>query len=363
MNKKMLWCLCGLSLVACSKSETVSEGPRPAVVITVQDGVEAGLRAYSGEVRARHEVDLGFRIGGKIVERPVTLGQRVTKGQVLARLDPQDVRLSADAAAAQVAAAEADLKLAQAEFERAQRMVEQKFISASVLDSRRTQFEAARSRLEQARAQQGVSRNQLDYAQLNASMDGVVTATPADAGQVVGAGQAVVRLADPREIEVLIWVPESRVSEVQVGMPAFVRPWSAQDKTLAGKVREVAASADSTTRTYAVRVAVAQPEGALSLGATAGVAFPQTEGKAGVTLPLPAVVRKQDAAYVWVVGADGTPTQRAVELAGWRDQTVTIRSGLKAGDKVVTVGAHTVVPGMKLRPVEQAAPVALDVSR
>lgn len=363
MKKTLLLSACVLAMTACGKRENAPEGPRPAVVQTVREGAEAGLRAYSGEVRARHEVDLGFRLGGKIVERPVALGQRVAKGQLLARLDPQDARLSAEASTAQVGAAEADLKLAEAEYERARRLVEQKFLSASALDSRRTQFEAAQSRLKQARAQQGVSGNQLDYTRLVAGMDGVITAAPGEAGQVVAAGQAVLRLADPQEIEVLIWVPESRVSELKLGMAAFVRPWSAQDRTLSGKLREIAASADTATRTYAVRVAVDKPEGLLSLGSTAAVAFAQREANATVTLPLPAVVRKQDRAYVWVVGPDGALSKRAVEVAGWRDETVTLRSGLRAGERVVTVGAHTLSEGAKVRPIEQSAPVALDLSR
>lgn len=364
MNRTLVLGACALALAACGKPETPPAGPRPAIVMTVQEGVEQGLRLYSGEVRARHEVDLGFRLGGKIAERPVNLGQRVVKGQLLARLDPQDARLSAESSAAQVAAAEADFKLAEAEFQRAQRLVEQKFLSASALDTRRTQLEAAQSRLRQARAQQGVSGNQLEYTRLTAGMDGVITAAPGEVGQVVAAGQSVLRLADPREIEILIWVPESRVGELKPGMPALVRPWNAQDKTLSGSLREVAASADPTTRTYAVRIAVAKPDGTLNLGATAAVGFPQADARAVVTLPLPAVQRGADGATsVWVVAADGAVARRAIQVAAWGDQVVSVRSGLKPGERVVTVGAHTLSEGTTVRPVEQKAPVALDIQR
>ncbi len=355
--------LCLFALAACQRQKPPERVPRPVVTTTVQTGADAGLRIYSGEVRARHEVDLGFRVPGKLVERPVVQGQRVRRGELLARLDPADARLSDESARAQVATAQANLALAKAEYARAQRLLAQRFISQSALDARKTQLDAAESSLQQAQAQQGVSGNQLGYTSLLAGNDGVITATPAEPGQVVAAGQAVVRLADPRELEVLIWVPESRVAEVKVGEAAFVRPWDAQDKTLPARVREVAASADTATRTYAVRVALAQPDASLTLGATAAVAFRHADAQAGVSLPLPALVRKQGATQVWVVAADGTVSPRDVEVAAYRDEVAIVRAGLKPGDRVVTVGAHALSVGEKVRVVDAQAPVALDITR
>ncbi|MDQ8022604.1 MAG: efflux RND transporter periplasmic adaptor subunit [Moraxellaceae bacterium] len=368
MKHAVLVLLPSLLLAACNKPEPPPPAPRPVVVVNAGDEAGHGLRLYSGEVRARHEVDIGFRVGGKIVERKVSAGEAVKRGQLLARLDAQDLRLSDNAARAAVAAAEADVTLARAEFQRAETLVSQRFVSASALDSRRNQLQAAEARLRQVQAQAGVQGNQVSYSALLADRDGVIVAAPAEAGQVVAAGQVVVRLADPREREILIWVPETRIAQVKVGQPAFVRPWNAQERTLPGSVREVAAAADTTTRTYAVRIAVPGADDSLPLGATAGVGFP-VEEKVAIALPLPAVQRAAGGAgstgptHVWVVGADDIAQPRKVEVAAWRDELAVIASGVQPGERVVVVGAHALTAGEKVRPVAQSAPVALDVKR
>lgn len=353
-----------LALAACAEREAAPPAPRPAVVMTLSHSAEAGALAYPGEVRARHEVDLGFRIGGKLVARPVSLGERVRAGQVLARLDPQDVQLAASAAQAQVAAAEADLALAQAEFERAKVLAAQQFISATMVDTRRTQLEASQARLAQARAQQGAAANQVGYASLLAPRDGVVTALPVEVGQVLAAGQVAVRVADPAALEVLAWIPESRIGQLQAGQAALVRLWHAPQKTYAGTLREVAASADGVTRTYAVRVALQNADAAFHLGATAGVAFPGTaELGQGFALPLSAVVRGNGQARVWVVDAQQRVSARPVTVLAFRDETAFVSGALQDGERIVTLGAHTLREGEAIQPLDASAPVALDVAR
>lgn len=352
-----------LVLGACARHEPPAAVPRPAVVMTIGSSPDAAWMVYSGEVRARHELDQSFRIGGKVVTRLVSLGDKIRKGQVLARLDPQDVQLSASASNAQVAAAEADLSLAQTELERARSLAANKFISKSVLDTRHTQVEAAQAKLKQAKAQANVSGNQVGYTTLLAERDGIVTALPVEAGQVVAAGQTVARIADPAEIEVLIWVPESRATMVKAGMAAFVRPWNAQGKTLAAEVREIAGSADATTRTYAVRVGLKQLDESLTLGSTAAVAFAAPSSASDIAIPLPALIKKGATPQVWLVDSQNKLQLRPVEVAEYRDEAAVIRRGLANGDRVVTVGAHTLTAGTSIRPIEQKAPVALDVAR
>ncbi|MDQ7989800.1 MAG: efflux RND transporter periplasmic adaptor subunit [Candidatus Dactylopiibacterium sp.] len=365
MRSRICAPLCvALLLAACGKETPQAERVRPAVVVTVGAGAMAGPTLYPGEVRSRYEADLAFRVGGKLVERRVNPGDRVRKGQLLARLDPTDVALSAQSAAAQLAAAQADLALARAEYERAQTLVEKKFLSASVLDARRSQFEAAQARVAQARASHGVSDNQLAYTRLTADRDGVVTALPVEVGQVVAAGQLVARLADPAEREVLIWIPEGRERTLQVGQPAMVRAWSAPGRNYRGVLREIAASADATTRTYAARIRIEDADAALGLGASAGAGFVADARPAGLTLPLGAVVRGEgDHAQVWVVGEDARVSARAITVVAWRDAEVIVGSGLATGERVVSVGAHALVAGEKVRPVEQGAPVVMDVRR
>lgn len=351
-------------LAACKPAVETAPALRPVLVSTVSAGAGATPFLYPGEVRSRYEVDLAFRVGGKLIERRVNPGDRVRKGQVLARLDPADLALAQTSAAAQLAAAEADLALARTELERAKALQAQKFVSASVVDSRRTQFEAAEARVAQARAARHQSDNQLGYAELSASRDGVVTAAPVEAGQVVAAGQMAFRIADPATREVLIWIPEGRNTGLQIGQPALVRAWSKPGKDYHGSLRELAASADATTRTYAARVSVQDADAALSLGASAGAGFLQTTAAGGVELPLAAVLRGEgNAARVWVVDADSRVQARAVTVSAWRDEHAVIGSGLAAGERVVSVGAHALVAGEKVKPLDERAPVVLDATR
>ncbi|WP_332671322.1 efflux RND transporter periplasmic adaptor subunit [Aromatoleum sp.] len=348
---------------ACSPPPAEEKAPRTVLVHTVPQATAVPtLNIYTGDVRARHETDLAFRIGGKIVERRVDVGERVRRGDVLARLDPQDVRLAANAAASRVAAAEADLALARAELERSRSLRARNFISESALDSQRTAAEAAGARLRQARAEAASAGNQTAYASLEADHDGVVVATPVEAGEVVAAGQAVVRVARLDEREVSIHVPESRVAAITVGSGATVRLWAAPQREYAGTVREIAPAADAATRSYAVRVSVPHADAALSLGATATVAF-AAQSEAQAVLPLPALTRIDGQPVVWVVDDASTAQPVRVEPGEFREGGVAIRAGLPAGARVVVAGVHRLVAGETVRAVDEAAPVSLDVAR
>lgn len=361
---KVWWWLTPLLaiLVGCSETRESAPVPPPVLVRTVRASAEAVSNSYTGDVRARHEADLGFRIGGKLIERRVDVGASVRRGQILARLDPQDSALSARAAAAQRAAAETDLALAQAEYDRAVGLKEKNFISGSVLDARRSALDAAKSRVQQARAQADLAANQAAYTTLTADRDGVATAILAEPGQVVAAGQPIARIAQPGEREVLIHVPESRIADLRVGLAAQVRPWAA-DREYAGEVREIAPAADAATRTYAVRVAVAKTDEGLPLGATAGVVIGGAARTESIRLPLPAVTQHDAGPEVWVVTADQRVEPRPVGVAAWREDSALIATGLTPGERVVVAGVHKLVAGQLVRPVEQTAPVALDIAR
>lgn len=349
-------------LAACGQHQPPAVSPRPVIVTTVAPQTSATLAAYAGEVRARHETDLAFRIGGKIVERRFNLGDTVKRGDVLARLDAGDAQLAATAGAAQVAAAEAELALARAEYERARHLAAKNFVSGTAVDTRQTQWQAAAARLNQARAQAGVAGNQLGYTTLIAGHNGVITAAPGEAGQVVAAGQAVVRLADPTEREILIHIPESRIAGVKPGLPALIRPWSAPESQLAGQVREVAASADNATRTFAVRVTLADGSAPLRLGTTAAVGFPG-EAEAAVKLPLAAVLERDGQSRVWIVGSEGKVSAKTVGVAAFQDSGILVKSGLASGDRVVVVGAHALSDGMVVKAIDERSPPALDAKR
>ena len=202
-------------LAACSKPEPVVEAPRPVVVFTLASAQVAPAALYTGEVRARYESDLAFRIGGKIVERRVDVGAVVKPGQLLARLDPADAGLNAEAARAQLAAAENEFAYARAEVLRYRDLVAKNFVSRSVLDAKETAFRSATARVEQARAQASVAGRQAGYTSLLADQPGVITAVGAEVGQVVKDSAVVMKLARDGEREVLIAVPETRIGELK----------------------------------------------------------------------------------------------------------------------------------------------------
>ncbi|MCL2657688.1 MAG: efflux RND transporter periplasmic adaptor subunit [Betaproteobacteria bacterium] len=354
--------LLAIAVAGCTKETQKKEAPRPALVRQISLGDTEQAFVYSGEVRARHEADLGFRVGGKILERRVNLGDRVRRGQLLARLDPKDVALAANAAKAQVAAAEADEKLAEAEYERTHSLAAKNYVSSSVVDQRYSALLAAQARLKQARSQADIALNQNAYANLLADRDGVVTQVAADAGQVVAVGQPVVRLADSIEREVLIYVPERRIAGLKPGAAALVRSWAMPEQTFEAEVREVGAAADAATRTYPVRVRIKADTDQFALGSTAAVAFPGVLS-GSVVLPHGALVERDGKALVWVVEQNGVVQPRNVEVGSLREDGALIKAGLADGDKVVVVGAYKLVAGMKVTPVPESAPAALDVTR
>jgi RND family efflux transporter MFP subunit len=237
----------------------------------VSIGGTGAATVFAGEVKARHESELGFRIGGKIVARLVDVGAHVKKGTPLARLDPADVALQAQAAKAAVAAAQTEHEFAKAEFDRYDNLYRQKFVSGSALDQKRNVMNANAAKLEQAQAQLAVASNQAGYATLVADQDGVVTTVSAEVGQVVTSGQPVVRVAREDEREVAISVPENRLDELKAAKRLAVALWANPDKVYAATVREIAPAVDASTRTFAVRVSIVAPDADVRWGMTANV--------------------------------------------------------------------------------------------
>lgn len=339
--KHALVLLAAALLAACGEKPVEPEPVRPVLTQTVVAGAGAGRDVYAGELRARYETDLAFRIGGKLVARPVDPGARVKKGQVLARLDSEDARLAAQAASAQTASAEGDFALAKAELDRYQDLLAKKFISASAFDARRNAFDAAKARLEQLRSQGSISANQAGYTTLVADADGVVLSVAAEPGQVVAAGQPVMRIARAGEKEVAVNAPESQLARFKVGTAVAITLWSEPGKTYAGRIREVAGGADPVTRTYDVRVTAINPPPDARLGMTANVVFASTPDASLVLLPLTALARDGESAAVWVVDTKTHQVKlRRVTVGQFREDGVTITAGLSAGDLVVTAGVH-----------------------
>ena len=339
-----------LSLVtACSQPEPPPEPVRAVKLLTVGASELQTVQEYAGEVRAGVESRLGFRVAGKLVERPVQLGQRVQAGQVLAQIDPQDYQLSAAAARAQVAAAQTQYDLAAADYQRYGKLREQNFISGAELERRETTLKAARSSLQQAQAQAQAQGNQAQYTRLQADASGVVTGIDAEPGQVLAAGTPVVRLAHDGARDVVIAVPEDKVTRLQPGQPVQVRAWSTGE-SLPGTVREVAASADPVTRTFTVKVKI-DPASAPPLGSTVHV-VPQAlaaKGAQAIKLPTTALRQEGQATAVWVYEADkGAVRSQVVQVATADGNDAVIVGGLTPGMRVVSTGVHVLTPGQKV---------------
>ena len=260
-----------LSLQGCSDPESEDKAPARPALVAQPLSADASQDVFPGEIRARYEPELGFRIGGKISQRLVDVGDRVSEGTVLAKLDTDDVSLKLDAVRAQMASAQADHKLASSELERYRELMERNVISRSQFDSFESRYDASVAQLRQARANLKVARNQADYASLKAPRDGVIAQRLAEAGQVVAAGQAVFVLAIDGDREVRIDLPEQDVGRFKIGMPVAIELWSRPGEVFEGKIRELSPAADPRSRTFEARVAFENATVGADLGQSARV--------------------------------------------------------------------------------------------
>ena len=336
-------------LGACSRPQPAEEPLRAVKTLVVgEDSLHADAE-FSGEVRARVESQLGFRVAGKIIRRPVALGQRVKAGQVLAQLDPQDYQLNVAAAQAQLAAAATNRDLAAADLKRFRELREQGFISGAELERHDSNWKAAQAQFDQAQAALSGQGHQAAYTSLVADAAGVITELAADVGQVVAAGSPVVRLAQDGPRDVWFSVPEDKVARLSVGSAAQVQAWS-QTTAVAATVREVAASADPVTRTYAVKLGL-DAKDAWPLGSTVTVtaAALRHSGQSALTVPTSALVRDGNASAVWLLDPKAMTVQlQPVQIATADGNAVVLSGGLKPGMEVVAAGVHVLTPGQKV---------------
>ncbi|CDH44011.1 MAG: efflux RND transporter periplasmic adaptor subunit [Candidatus Competibacteraceae bacterium] len=341
-----------LLLAACSPAS--SDAPpviRPVkTVITTSQPLDLTAQ-YAGEVRARYEIPLAFRVGGKITGRPVEVGQSVSAGEMLMQLDPGDLALTEQALRAQLGAARADRDQAHAEWQRAKALLARKLISLSDFDARRSAYEAAQARFDQAQSQLSGGTRQTGYTQLQADRAGVVTSMQAEVGQIVAAGQPVLHLALPGEKEIAISIPENRRDELSMGQDVSITIWAVPGKLYQGRIREISPLADPLTRTYGVKVTLMDPDDAVQLGMTAAVQSRHRVAEASVRLPLTAITERDGRPAVWVVDAQTLKvTLQPVTLGPFQDNNqVTIASGLVPGQRVVTAGVHKLYPNQQIR--------------
>ena len=351
--KKKIVLLFVLVLAACTQAtEERPDEVRPVRVIKI--GVTEGARRieYAGEVRARHETRLAFRVGGKIVERLVEVGSSVKPGQAVARLDGSDLKLAAASSRAQVKSLELQRSLAEADYKRYRELREKNFISQAEYDRRANAFATAESQLAAARAQAAQVANQVGYATLFADVAGVVTAVEAEAGQVVAAGQTVVRVAQPGEKEVSFAVPEAQRTLTESSSSFQVSLNAMPGKTWKAKLRELSPAADPATRMYAARASIVDPAGDMELGMSAPGEV-ASEASRRIEVPIAALHSRGANPQVFVVEPKGTVRAQNVKTGGVSGERVVIESGLAPGDVVVAAGAQLLRPGQRVRILDE----------
>ena len=346
-----LMLLCCITLMGCSKQKTEVEQEVPLVMVTQPSSLHLEQKSYAGEVQARQQTALAFRVAGQVTQRFADVGDRVKVGQVLATLDVQDAALQLNAARAQLESAQSAAKIASDELQRFQQLLPMNAVSRSQYDAVKNQYQHAMAQLKQAQSNYAVSSNQTDYNQLRATKNGVITERNIEVGQVLAAGQVAYQLAIDGEREVVIGVPEQAVAEIRVGQEATVSLWSQPDSRFTGTVREISPAADQS-RTFKVKVALREGNAQIQLGQSARV-FLTRQANQGLYVPLSSVSATGQQAFVLVLQADSTVRQTPVTLGAYGRDSVPVLSGLQAQDYVVMGGVHLLRDRQKIRPINR----------
>ncbi|CAD1797451.1 hemolysin secretion protein D [Xanthomonas arboricola] len=355
------FCVLPLALIACGKAPP--SDPRtaaPLVRVAIVEDAGAAARSFSGTVAARVQSDLGFRVAGKVQERLVDAGQRVKRGQPLLRIDPVDLKLAARAQQDAVAAAQARAQQAGEDEARYRDLRGTGAISASAYDQIKAAADAARAQLSAAQAQAEVARNANRYTDLLADADGVVMETLVEPGQVVAAGQPVVRLAHAGRREAVIQLPETL--RPQVGSVAQATLFGNAAVTVPATLRQLSESADRLTRTFEARYVLDGALGDAPLGTTVSLRIADDTAagtQAGLQVPLAALFDAGKGPGVWVIAGNPAKVRwRPVTVLGLDDDHATVAGKLARGERIVALGAHLLRDGEQVRVVNTIAPAA-----
>ena len=338
--------LCTLSLTSgCGDKEIAVQKPPVVKVQKINLSNAAQEENYSGVVRGRYETNLSFQVGGKIISRNVQAGSLVRAGEVLMTLDPKDIVEQARSNDAQIASTRAQLQLAKSNLERYTELFKAEAIASVVLDQYKTEFAAAQAAYDSAIAQAQQTQNAIEYTTLTANADGVISVIEAEVGQVVSAGQNVLTLVQTNELEVVVNIPENKISDVQIGQRVSIDFWATKD-IVSGTVREISPMADFASRTFTVKISIPDVRN-IQLGMTANVLMTSATATDAIILPLSAIYQTGDAAQVWLVENNKVSTKK-IEVTAFDDNNVQVR-GLKAGDTVVVAGVQKLHDGQEVR--------------
>jgi len=345
-----------VTLGACTaKSAADPRTAPPLVRTTLVHDTGAASRAFTGVVAARVQSDLGFRVSGKVLERLVDAGQTVRRGQPLMRIDPVDLRLAVNAKRQAAAAARAQAKQTAQEEARFRTLLGTGAVSVSAYDQAKAAADAAKAQLSAAEAQAEVARNASRYAELVADGDGVVMETLAEPGQVVSAGQVVVRVAHAGPREALIQLPETL--RPTVGSTGQATLFGKDNVVVPTRLRQLSDAADPLTRTFEARYVLDGDLANAPLGATVTIRI--ADGRAGehdgLQVPVGALVDAGKGPGVWVVnGNPAKVTWRPVTIVRMNDENARVTGRLRQGERIVALGAHLLREGERIRTVNRS---------
>ena len=345
--------IAGLS--GCKKQETAAApNIRPVRTVTVEPKEAGETLSLTGEIQPRYQADLGFRVNGKILERPVDVGTLVKTGDLLARLDPQQFRQDLEVAKAEVAKADAEVTRSQAQEYRQRELLKNGHTTQVAYDQALKTFKTAQAQADAARAKQVQASENLGYTDLKADADGVISAIGADPGQVVSAGQMVVRLAQPGEREAVFNLAEAAFKNPPKDPIVEVKLVSNPEIKTTGKVRYLSPQADPTTRTFTVRVSLPDAPPQMRLGANVIGSVTVNEGSS-ITIPGSALFQKDGQPAVWLMDKDGTVQLKPITVQRYQGDAVVVGGGLTQGDVVVTAGVQKLLPGQRVSLMEASA--------
>jgi RND family efflux transporter MFP subunit len=341
--------LLAATIAGCEEPAPPAPPIRPVRTFTVDGGATAEIVSLTGHIRARDEASLAFRLDGRVIERPVDVGDVVQSGQVVARLEAQDQDNAVRNAQANLSAAEAVLTEARLTFQRQQGLVESGWTPRARFDEARQVLESAQARVEAARAQLALAEDQLGYTTLYADVPGAVTAVGAEPGEVVHAGQMIVQLAHEGGRDAVFDVPEELIRTAPHDVVVEIALTDDLNIKATGRVREVAPQADATTRTFQVKVGIIDAPADMRLGSTVTGRI-RLVAPSGVEIPAGALTEANGSAAVWLVDPKSwTVSLRNVEIARFDPNNVVVSSGLKTGDVVVIAGVQVLRPGQQVR--------------
>jgi RND family efflux transporter MFP subunit len=333
-----------------TSSDARTDPPRVRSAV-VESQADSRTRSFTGTVSARVQSDLGFRVPGKVLARLVSAGEPVHRGQLLMRLDAVDLRLGLSAHEEAVVAAAARARQATDDEVRDRKLAASGAVPGTAYDRVKASAEAARAQLKAAQAQADVARNAITYAVLTADADGVIVETLAEPGQVVGAGQTVVRLAQRGPREAVIQLPETL--RPALGSSAQAALYGQADVVTPAQLRELSGAADPTTRTFQAKYVLSGPLADAPLGATVTVVVPEDRAQPDLRVPIGAVLDTGDGPGVWIIlDSPARVTWRPIKVDRIDDDTAFVREGLTPGERVVSLGAHLLHEGQKVRLAE-----------